>query len=251
MKAIKFISICIFCVSCAPMSLMGQPCLTDNYQLIPEMKKITIPKISIDASDITAVAQKLSTLPIHKIDKINWPEEYPSRPGVTFAIAHNGDNILLQYHVNENEILAAVTEDNGEVWTDSCAEFFLAFGDEGNYYNTEITCIGKTLFANRDLGGEATFGNKDIMQSILRHSTLGTKNRGKEIGDFYWTLTVVIPRTAFWKENISSFDGLHLKGNFYKCGDNLSVPHFVSWTDIDTPSPSFHQPRFFGDLIFE
>lgn len=214
------------------------------------MKKIRIPKIAIDASDIDLVAQRLSTLPANTIDTVNWTDAYPSKPEVTFAIAHNSDNILLQYRVKENEILAAVTADNGEVWTDSCVEAFISF-DNAHYYNAEFTCIGKALLGYRPFGGKAIHGASDVMQSILRKSSLGNENREKQTGNFDWVLTLVIPRTAFWETNLKSFDGLNAKGNFFKCGDNLTRPHFVSWTTIDTPNPSFHQPSFFGDLNFE
>lgn len=214
------------------------------------MKRITVPKISINASDINLVAQKLETLSANVIDVVNWPDEYPSKPNVSFVIAHDSDNILLQYKVKENEILAAVTDDNGEVWTDSCVEMFLSFDNE-HYYNAEFTCIGKALLGYREFGGKAVHGSPATMQSILRQSSLGTENRDKQKGDFDWTLTLVIPRTAFWETNIKSFDGLKVKGNFYKCGDNLTTPHFVSWTRIETPKPSFHQPSFFGELFFE
>ena len=214
------------------------------------MKKITVPKISMDATDINLVARRLEALCVNKIDTVNWPETYPSKPDVMFAIAHNGENILLQYRVKENEILAAVTKDNGEVWTDSCVEMFLSF-DNQHYYNAEFTCIGKALLGYRKFGEKAVHASIPTMQSILRQPSLGTANRGKEIDNFDWVLTLVIPRTTFWESDITSFDGLHAKGNFYKCGDNLSTPHFVSWTTIETPSPSFHQPSFFGELFFE
>jgi hypothetical protein len=41
------------------------------------------------------------------------------------------------------------------------------------------------------------------------------------------------------------------RGNFYKCGDSLSVPHFLSWQPIDNPTPNFHLEKFFGELDFE
>ena len=214
------------------------------------MNKIKIPKISIDTSDIEAVAKQMTSLPINKIETINWPDTYPSKPDVAFTIAHNSKNLLLQYRVKENEILAAVTADNGEVWTDSCVEMFISF-DNKHYYNAEFTCIGKALLGYRVFGGHAEHAHTEVMQSIVRLPSLGTANREKEIGSFDWTLTLVIPSSAFWKSNITTFDGLQVKGNFFKCGDKLTVPHFVSWTTIDTPSPSFHQPQFFGELDFE
>ena len=39
--------------------------------------------------------------------------------------------------------------------------------------------------------------------------------------------------------------------NLYKCGDNLSHPHFLSWQPIDTPQPDFHRPEFFAAGKFE
>lgn len=214
------------------------------------MKKLIVPKVMADISKIEDIDEKLAGLPFYKIDKINWPEEYPSKPEVSFGIAHNGDNIFLQYKVHENEILGMITHDNGEVWTDSCVEFFISF-DDLYYYNMETSCIGKTLLGYRKPGDKAIHGSDEIMHSIKRFSSLGTRNRERESGDFYWTMTLVIPYTAYWNDNIGSFDGIKAKGNFYKCGDNLTVPHFVSWTEITTPQPSFHQPAYFGEIEFE
>jgi hypothetical protein len=39
--------------------------------------------------------------------------------------------------------------------------------------------------------------------------------------------------------------------NFYKCGDELPTPHFLSWNPIEWKEPSFHRPEQFGKLIFE
>ena len=214
------------------------------------MKTLLIPKIAIDASDIDAVAQHLATLPVNAIDTINWSEKYPSKPSASFRIAHNGDNILLQYDVKEQEVLAAVTEDNGEVWTDTCVEFFVSFDDK-HYYNGEFTCIGKALLGYREYFHKSEHAPHEVMQLIKRLSTMGESNIEKKQGDFDWTLTLVIPRTAYWMSGIKTFDGVKARGNFFKCGDKLTEPHYVAWTYIDTPSPSFHQPRFFGELEFE
>jgi len=214
------------------------------------MKKLTIPRINSDTTDIRSVADQLANVSPTPIDVINWLAEYPSKPEVSFRIAHNGDNILLQYQVHENEILGVITEDNGEVWTDSCVEFFITF-DNDSYYNIEATCTGKVLLGYRKTGVPAEHGSEEIMGSIQRLSSLGTQVIQKKQGDFHWSLTLVIPKEAFWKTDLKSFDGLKVRGNFYKCGDNLTVPHFVAWTEIDTPSPSFHQPGYFGELVFE
>ena len=45
-----------------------------------------------------------------------------------------------------------------------------------------------------------------------------------------------------------TLDGQKVRGNIYKCGDKLPVPHFISWSPISTPAPDFHCPRFFGEM---
>jgi hypothetical protein len=74
---------------------------------------------------------------------------------------------------------------------------------------------------------------------------------GTEEGDFTWTLTVAVPIEAFSLSPVTALSGRTLRANFYKCGDELPTPHFLSWSPIKTPKPSFHEPRFFGDLFFE
>jgi hypothetical protein len=66
-----------------------------------------------------------------------------------------------------------------------------------------------------------------------------------------WCLTIVLPKRLFFRHPQLSLDDLKARGNFYKCGDKLTKPHFLSWNAIDTPSPDFHVPQAFGTLIFE
>ena len=42
-----------------------------------------------------------------------------------------------------------------------------------------------------------------------------------------------------------------IKGNFYKCGDETPRPHFGAWSPIENPTPDFHRPEFFGDLVID
>ena len=66
-------------------------------------------------------------------------------------------------------------------------------------------------------------------------------------GIWNWRVTVVIPFSLIGvdPENLPE----RLRANFYKCGDETAHPHFLSWSPIGTPSPDFHRPEFFGELI--
>lgn len=184
-----------------------------------------------------------------KIDNVNWSGEYPAKPDVEFAILHDGDNIFLRYNVKENCTMAVVTEDHGEVWTDSCVEFFVTFDDTG-YYNLESTVIGRSLLGFRQSRDNATSAPSDVMAMIKRYPSMGSEPFS-EIKDTQWTLSLIIPKETFFAHNIETFSSLECSANFYKCGDNLSEPHFLSWNKIDNATPNFHLPQFFGELKFE
>ena len=65
-----------------------------------------------------------------KIACCNWAEEFPYAPEVTFKMFHTGEKLYLRFDVEEQYTAARVAEDNGEVWTDSCCEFFLSLDKE-------------------------------------------------------------------------------------------------------------------------
>jgi len=56
---------------------------------------------------------------------------------------------------------------------------------------------------------------------------------------------------VFFKHRIGSLGGKTVRANFYKCGDELQTPHFLSWNPVRTERPDFHRPDFFGVLEFE
>ena len=211
-----------------------------------------VDKITVeDTGDFALITERMLDIPAEPISCINWKKEFPSAPKVSFKIAHNGSHLFLQYFVEEDEILALTDKDNGPVWTDSCVEFFISFGQSPYYYNLECSCIGKALFGYRTGRHDCVHGNAQVMDSIKRYSTLGDKPFDKKKGDFKWSLIEVIPAKAFWNSDIKSFDGMEVKANAYKCGDGLTVPHFLTWKPIETSSPDFHVPQFFYNLRFE
>ena len=66
-----------------------------------------------------------------------------------------------------------------------------------------------------------------------------------------WEATLEGSFNVFFKHSDFLPDGKEITANFYKCGDDLTVPHFVSWNPIKTEKPDFHRPEFFGKLKFK
>jgi len=187
-------------------------------------------------------------MPSHRIDTVNW-ETYPYCPKVAFRIAHNNEAILLNYQVNESDIKAICDQDNGRIWEDSCVEFFVSFG-EHLYYNIECNCIGKILIGESiDNGKDRMRLPENLLEKVDRWSSLGNSPVENLSGD--WEVSLVIPIEIFYPHITGTFGNVKAKGNFYKCGDLLQTPHFLSWNPIQNEKPNFHLPEFFGELLFE
>jgi len=185
-----------------------------------------------------------------KLEMVNWVE-FPYKPDVLVQIGWNETELFLQYKVNEQSVKGVITESNGRVWTDSCVEFFLSPEGNDEYYNLEMTCIGTALLGFRKKGDPAVQATNDLIAKIRRISTLGNVPFAERKEQTEWQITMAIPWKVFFNHQLKPVSGTKMRGNFYKCGDELSVPHFVSWTKIKTENPSFHEPAFFGGLEFE
>lgn len=184
------------------------------------------------------------------IGTVNW-EEWPVRPTVCFRIAHDGDNLYLLYRVTEKTVRAMAAEDNGRVWEDSCCEFFCRFDEEG-YYNFECNCAGTLLIGYGAGRGERQRADATILNKVERWTSIhDEKPFDEKPAPTEWLLALRFPKEAFFHHHLESLAGLKLRANFYKCGDKLSQPHFLSWNGIETPQPDFHRPEFFGQLNLE
>lgn len=203
----------------------------------------------INSGDINSIDKAFEGINAQEIACNNWADQYPYAPQVSFRVFHNGELLFLRFDVAESYTMAKVEEDNGEVWTDSCVEFFLALDNTG-YYNFETTCIGKMLLAFRKDRNNPTDASKEVMSTIKRYASLGNQTFDEVKGDNRWSLTLAIPPQALFNHNIETWSGVNASMNLYKCGDNLSHPHFLSWKAIDNPTPNFHLPAFFETIKF-
>ncbi len=184
------------------------------------------------------------------VDVVNW-KEYPYAPAVEFRIAHTGDELLLHFRVTEDSVRAVAREDNGRVWEDACVEFFLQTDDRSPvYYNFECNCAGRLLLGH-GVRGRREHAAPEVTGSVRRWASLGREPFEERTGTCAWEVAEVIPLSALFRDTVDRLDGKVWRANFYKCGDLLQKPHFLSWNPIDLPEPCFHCPEFFGQIVFE
>lgn len=186
---------------------------------------------------------------LHSISTLNW-DDFQYRPKVKFRIAHVKDEIWLKYYVDEKHILARETNINGDVYKDSCVEFFIALGEK-DYYNLEINCIGTIHLAYGPGRHNRKFVDPALIKKIETKSTLGSQPFEEKTGDFEWEIMIRIPIECFAYTKLNSFKGIKAAGNLYKCGDGTSEPHYVTWKPIKTENPDYHRPEFFEKIYFE
>ena len=198
---------------------------------------------------IDDVAPLLAQAPAHPIACANW-KDFPYTPRVEVRVAHTPSHLLLQYDVQENSIRAKYTQYNQPVWTDSCVEFFASLDGTQTYYNFEFSCIGTPLLRYNRKPHEGDMASPQTLDGILTRSSLG-KQPIVEVqnGEASWQLTVAIPYAAFFAHRPDSLKQQPLSANFYKCGDELTQPHYLSLFPIHTPKPDFHTPAFFQPLV--
>jgi hypothetical protein len=218
------------------------------YRSTSSIKPLEVVPLPNKNAAIQEINDLMNELPRHAIKISSWPQ-YNDRPEVYFSIVHSNEDICIKYFVREQSLRAFNRHANEPVYEDSCVECFIAWDDKG-YYNFEFNCLGTCLAAFGPSRENRTPLDASVIANIQRMSAINTLFKGNPDELISWYLTVKIPLGVFVEHNLQSLSGKEARANFYKCGDGLPQPHYLSWQKINTPSPDFHRPEFFGDIRF-
>lgn len=212
------------------------------------MKNLRVAFISNDelTDGIAGISSFLNSSEKQTIGNLLWSDN-GYKPVVSFAIAYTETSILLKYFVAEKYVKTDYYQINDPVYKDSCVEFFISFGGDKNYYNLEFNLIGTALIA---YGADKNYRETLDSAMISKIESCYTIAPSNEEGNIKWELTLNIPFSLFVHNTITSLTCRQCKANFFKCGDELPAPHFLSWNAIDYPQPNFHLPQFFGAITF-
>lgn len=216
------------------------------------MNTLNVKKVSatnIEPQNIPALLDS-EKIDFTLINTVNWAD-YPYCPKAAFRIAYTDDALLLNYKVSEATVRAEAREDNGRVWEDSCVECFIAPNGNDGYYNIECNCAGTILVGYGKDRHERMSAPLELLQTVQRFASLGRLPFAEKPIDEAWDVALIVPFSVFFNHNITSLDGKTIKANFYKCGDKLTTPHFLSWNPIPVASPDFHRPEAFGTLMMD
>lgn len=194
---------------------------------------------------------------VEKLVLTNYMGQKPEHlPFTCVKMLYDDNNLYVKFKVLDRYVKCFLRDYHGKVHKDSCVEFFFAPNDvisEG-YFNIEINCGGSMLFGYRlSPNHELRFLSKDDCEKIEIVTSLPTTIEDEIKDTIAWTVEYKIP-IKILQEYLSVVipkKGVVWRGNFYKCADETSHPHWLTWAYVDYPRPNFNRPESFGELAFQ
>lgn len=183
-------------------------------------------------------------------------EKPEHRPKVQAKLAYDDAAVYVIFHVDDRYVRAVAQKYHDSVCRDSCVEFFFTPGTEVglSYFNIEINCGGTMLFSWHPEGEKAVpIAEGDCDKLQIGH-TMPKIVEPEIAAPTAWTLEYRLPFDVVKKycpKATKPAPGATWRANLYKCADQTSHPHWLTWSFVDYPKPKFHMPEFFGTLVFE
>jgi hypothetical protein len=185
------------------------------------------------------------------------PEGSGHHPRTSARLLHDRAGVHGMFHVHDRYVRCLRTRYFDEVWKDSCVEFFAEPRPGQGYFNFEFNCGGAFLCSHirnpeRTPGGFKDFTRVPaaIGQAIRVRSSLPPRTEPEIAEPVVWTLAFFIPFAIFehYLGALGPLAGQVWRGNFFKCAEENSHPHWASWSPVD--QFNFHRPGCFGTLRF-
>lgn len=185
-----------------------------------------------------SAASDWSAVPSVPLKPCRWSPNPP--PEATAQIVWSAERLLVRLDCFRAPERSENTAPDSAVWEDSCLEFFFSFGGE-NYVNLEGNANGAL---------RASVGPDRHSRRFLRELSLPLPRASAESRADGWSLTLEVPAgliEGLYGETLRP--GLCFRGNFYACGDQTPAPYYAGWNCVETETPDFHRPEYFGELV--
>ena len=187
------------------------------------------------------------------------PESSSHHPQTTVRLLYDQQGIYGLFQVHDRFVRCLHTRFQEAVYQDACVEFFVQPDGAPGYFNFEFNACG-TLLASYVLNPQK---DEKGFPKEFRPLTQDDLSRMKIRSTFKKPIVEETAEPIDWEvEFFISFDvllryipemkiagrGSRWRGNFYKCAENNSHPHWAAWAPV--PELNFHLPLYFGGFIF-
>ncbi|MDI6774344.1 MAG: carbohydrate-binding family 9-like protein [Verrucomicrobiota bacterium] len=177
------------------------------------------------------------------------------RPRTQARVGYDHEAVYVIFRVEDRYVRAVAAKRQDPVYKDSCVEFFFVPGRDlsRGYFNLEMNAGGFMLFHFQAAPKQnvATVSEPDCAQVRIAHS-LPQRVEPEIVAPVVWTVECRIPvgiLPRYTRVNRPA-PGAVWRVNFYKCGDETSHPHWLTWSPVPKSPLGFHFPQAFGELEF-
>ena len=186
------------------------------------------------------------------------PEGGAHRPLTKCKLLYDPERLYGIFRVDDQYVRCINTRFQADVYKDSCVELFLQPKSTGGYFNFEFNC-GGALLASYVTDPARVNGRvkqfiplmPDDNNKIRRYHNLPGVVEPEITFKQLWFLEFSIPFAVLEKYAgpLGEIEGQSWRGNFYKCGNETSHPHWGAWSPVH--ELNFHLPACFGSIQFE
>lgn len=183
------------------------------------------------------------------------PSSSAHRPKAEVRIAHDGGNLHLRFRVAGSCVVSRELRANGDVYRDSCVEFFAEPVAGRGYFNLECNA-GGTLHCRhirdpRRVGDGFAEADALTAGELARISVAASLPRTvcPEITTpLVWTVALSLPFDLYaGRLGVDVGPGQTWRANCFSCAEDCSAPYWASWAPIGDLL-DFHQPERFASL---
>ncbi len=193
---------------------------------------------------------------VDPIELVHYMGDRPAhRPQVQVRLAYDDEAVHGIFRVADRYVRAVARQYQDSVCCDSCVEFFFTPGPAcgHDYFNLEMNCGGTKLFRWNPAGADFVPVAADDGEQVEVVSTLPRRVDPEIREPVTWTLAFRLPLAVVRRYAATAAPpapGVTWRANVYKCGDETSHPHWLTWAKVEYPEPKFHLPAYFGTLTF-
>lgn len=185
------------------------------------------------------------------------PASSDHHPRTQAKLLYDDAGLYAIFRVQDRFVVCANTANQSLTCRDSCVELFVQPTPAG-YFNFEMNCGGALLLyyitdATRAPGGfkGMTRVTDQLIETMRIHHSMPRTAPAEIAGPIEWTVEYFIPWSLFsaYVDPLPPIAGSIWRGNFYKCADQSSHPHWASWSPIGDEL-NFHVPDKFAAFRF-
>ena len=187
------------------------------------------------------------------------PESSEHHPRAEAKVLYYDAGLYVHFRVFDRYVLCKRVYHQEITAKDSCVEvYFEPFPGQKGYLNFEMNCGGalllfyitdptrtpRTIFKERLIVPDALLATMRIAHSLPEQIE-------NEIADpVNWWVEYFIPNGLFehYVGPLGEPSQRTWRGNFFKCGDESSHPHWASWSPVH--EFNFHVPKYFQAMTF-